>query len=217
MRALILNVVFFQAGWFACVLGASAGWPALGPLVVALWLLLHLASSGRPRAEIATIVAAGLIGYAADSLLVMADVLAFPSGARLGGPSPLWMVALWMNLAGTLGLSMRWLRGRPLLAALFGAIGAPLSYLAGARLGAAQIAAPFTALAGGAAGMIAPEPGSVLSLAAGLGAIALEWAIAMPLLLAIADALDRRAGTRDDPSFDRARRTDALGVRTGGA
>jgi hypothetical protein len=50
--------------------------------------------------------------------------------------SPPWMAALWPNFVTTLHTSLGWLAGRYRLAALLGAVGGPLSYYAGARLGA---------------------------------------------------------------------------------
>jgi hypothetical protein len=56
------------------------------------------------------------------------------------------MVSLWMAFATTLNHSLRWLASRPWVAALAGAIGGPLAYLAGAKLGALTLAAPTPAL-----------------------------------------------------------------------
>lgn len=74
------------------------------------------------------------------------------------------MPVLWLNFAMTLGASLSWLRGRYSAAALLGAAGGPVSYYAGARLGAITVA-----------------PG-------GLWAIALEWLLATPLLVLISDS-----------------------------
>jgi len=50
---------------------------------------------------------------------------------------PLWLVALWVQLA-TLGrFSLRWLAGRHLLAAFLGGGGGPVAFLVGVRMGAA--------------------------------------------------------------------------------
>jgi len=80
----------------------------------------------------------------------------------LGWPSTVWMVALWVLQAAVLGGVMSWLQSRFGLAAVAGAIGGPLAYLAGARMGAA---------------VLGP------SHAAALAAIGVQWALAMPLLL----------------------------------
>jgi hypothetical protein len=71
------------------------------------------------------------------------------------------MVALWMNLAATLRHSLSWLCGRPVLALVMGAVAGPLAYWGGARLGAVELGAP---------------------LGSSLAAIAVEWALALPLL-----------------------------------
>jgi hypothetical protein len=111
---------------------------------------------------------AGVAGYAADSVLVLTGVLRFPPHAVLGWPSTAWMVALWVLQAAVLGGVMSWMRGRFTLAAIVGAVGGPLAYLAGERMGAAVLG-PTQAVA--------------------LAAIMAEWALAMPLLV----RLDERA------------------------
>jgi hypothetical protein len=80
------------------------------------------------------------------------------------------MVMLWVNLAATMNDSMGWLRGRYALAAVFGAVGGPMAYYGGAKLGA------MTAL---------PQFTSLITIGA-------AWAVAMPLLYRIAKIFDDR-------------------------
>jgi hypothetical protein len=165
----LISFLAFQLCWFACVVGASRGLPWLGPVVVAAFGALHLwaTPAGRPRAGQAWLLGlAAVIGYAADSALVLTGVLSFPPHASLGWPSSAWMVALWVAQAATLTGAMSWLADRYLLGAAFGALGGPLAYLAGVRLGAAILGGP--------------------SQATSLLLVAIEWALAMPLLLWIA-------------------------------
>ena len=118
MRNLI-NFAGFQLNWLICVLAAARGLPWAGPLAVLLWVLIHLRlNRGQYKTELILIIAAAVAGYALDSLLVLAGYLTFPAEARLGYLSPLWMVALWINLATTLRHSLRWLKGRVALGAL---------------------------------------------------------------------------------------------------
>lgn len=169
----IANFVLFQACWLANVAGAGAGWPALGPALTAVWIALHLAAMRERRAgEAGILAAAALLGYAADSALVLAGSFQFPAHTLLGGPSPLWMVALWVGFAATLRHGLRWLKGRYLLGAILGLIAGPLAYRAGQALNAIEI----------------PDPGT------GLAAVGIEWMIAMPLLLIVAARADLHSG-----------------------
>ena len=164
MRALAGFVAFYVC-WFACVGGAARGLPWLGPLAVAAYAIacLRTVPSGVARMRHAWLFGlAGVVGYAADSVLVLTGVLRFPPHAVLGWPSTAWMVALWVLQAAVLGGAMAWMQGRFALAAVAGAIGGPLAYLAGERMGAAVLG-PTQAVA--------------------LTAIAAEWALAMPLLV----------------------------------
>jgi len=64
-----------------------------------------------------------------------------------------------------LNLSMGWLKGRPWLAAAFGAFGGPASYIAGQKLGGIIFVDYYIALV----------------------ALAIGWAVFMPLLLIVAE------------------------------
>lgn len=166
----LINFAAFQLNWLICVLAAAKGWPWAGPVAVLLWVLLHLRlNRGHYKTEWILILAAAGAGYLLDSGLVLTGYLAFPEAARLGYPSTLWMVALWINLATTLRHSLGWLQGRILLCALFGGIGGAAAYYAGARLGAIHL----------------PDPviGSLL--------ICLLWALALPALYALVDKLEQ--------------------------
>lgn len=168
--AVAVNVLLFQAGWFACVLGASRGlsWQgALAALTIAAFIALR---SRHPRGELALAGAAALSGFGFDSALTMAGWVEFKGAAPAPLLSPVWMVALWALFATTLNVSLRWLRERPALGMLFGAVGGPAAYYAGERLGALRFAEPL----------------------AGLAAVAAGWALATPLLVALARRMEAR-------------------------
>jgi len=166
--SLAINFLAFQLGWFACVLGAANGLPWLGPVVVAGVVALHLARVRRPLPELRLVAAAMLLGLVVDSLLLASGWLRYSTGFWLPGLAPYWIVAMWALFATTLNVSMGWLRGRSVLAVLMGAVGGPLSYLAGEKLGAIELTQPMYALAG----------------------LGLAWAIAMPLLMRLAVRFD---------------------------
>ena len=158
----LLNLVGFQVGWFACILGTANGTSWVGPTVVTLFLSATLAvRSDRAKLGV-RLVAAALIGFSADSLMARLGVLEWMTGATM---SPMWMMALWPNLAVTLDSSLGWLAGRYGLAALLGAIAGPASYYAGAQLGALQFR------------------GTPMNLMA----VAIEWLVALPLLLLLTE------------------------------
>ncbi len=133
------NVVAFQIGWFACVLGAAHHLPQLGTAIAAVILVLHLSRAGNPAAEAKLLLAALAIGMIFDPALVLAGRFTFASGAFFHHAVAPWMLALWALFAMTLNLSLRWLKDRPWLAVLLGGLGGPLAYLAGERLGALTI------------------------------------------------------------------------------
>jgi hypothetical protein len=165
---ILLNFVAFQVAWFACVLGGANDQSLAGTMVVGAVICLHLALAQRPRPEALLIALAAVIGLVWESWLVTLGLIRYPAGNLAPGLAPYWIVAMWALFATSLNLSMAWLKGRMWLAALFGAVGGPLAYLAGERLGGLQM----------------PDP--VLAL----GAQALGWAVLFPMLTGLAARLN---------------------------
>ncbi len=172
---LVLNFALFQLAWLACIRAAALGWPLTGVLCVAVVAAWHLRMAARPRPEALLILLSMALGGVVEGTLLAAGLISYTSGQWSPALPPLWMLSLWGLLATTLNVSMGWLRGRPWLAAALGAVAGPLSYAAGASLGAAQFTDPTVALA----------------------ALALAWAACMPLMMALAQRLD---GVRPHPA-----------------
>jgi hypothetical protein len=176
MSVLIANFVAFQIGWLACVLGGAQGLPWLGAGIGAAIVLGHLLRLGGGTQEWRLLVVAAIAGTAWDSLLVALGLVVYPSGQLTPWLAPYWITVLWLLFATTINWSLRWLRGRYLLAAMLGAVAGPLAYRAGAALGGVDF------------------PSMPLTMAA----LALGWAVMMPLLLALSDWLDPSpAGMRE--------------------
>lgn len=161
----LINFAAFQIAWFSSVIGAAKQMPWLGPVALLVVLAIHLRQARRPQAELMLVVACGLVGIFFDSLLVVFGWVAYPSGQISEFLAPYWIVTMWMLFGTTLNLSMGWLKGRPWLAAAFGAFGGPASYIAGQKLGGIIFVDYYVALI----------------------ALAIGWAVFMPLLLIVAE------------------------------
>jgi hypothetical protein len=109
-----------------------------------------------------------LIGLILDTTWVRLGWLKFAAGWALSERAPLWILLLWAGLALTLNHSLAWLQSRLLLAAVLAGISSPLSYLAAERLGAVTIVS---------------ESGLWFV------GLCLSWALALPLLLWLANHL----------------------------
>lgn len=127
------------------MLGAGRGYPWVGMGVAIALVSAHIALARRRRAELVLAIVAGTTGLVVDSTQVRLGLITFPSGSVVPWLCPPWIVVMWMPFATTFRFSLRWLVGRPIVAAGFGAIGGPAAYVIGDRLGAVVLGTPYAA------------------------------------------------------------------------
>jgi Protein of unknown function (DUF2878) len=165
MRSLafsLWNLVGYQAGWFASVLGAASGRFWLGPVVVLVLAGIHVALMRDRLLEVWLLVICGVFGFGVDSFQAYVGVFGFLDAYQIPWLAPPWLVAVWVIFATTLHGCLAWLEGRYWLGALFGLIGGPLAYWGGERLGAVTFGP---------------------SMVRDLGIVGVVWAVATPVLL----------------------------------
>ncbi len=164
------NVIGYQLMWLVAIWGAGHGlwWP--GPLAAAPFVAWVLARPGAIT-DIKLMAFVVPLGVLMDSILAASGLVGYGAPFPSTHLAPLWIAAIWCCFALTLRHTFRFLMHRPWLAALFGAIGAPMAYLGGAR---GWQAVAFT-------------HGTWPALAA----LAAMWAVAMPLMLHLAVALEK--------------------------
>ena len=153
-------LTMFQGG-----LGALGGLLPMLLIIGVFYMLLIRPQQKRQRELQQTIsehkaVDSGLLTYASP----------WPAVPWLCPP---WIAVLWIQFGTTLRFGFRWLSGRPLLAAMVGAIGGPLAFRAGEALGAVRFA-----------------PDRRLSY----GALAVVWGLCFPILTVAAARLPVRPG-----------------------
>ena len=136
-----------------------------GSLIALAIIAIHIWRAPIPKAEIVLILASFGIGIVFESILTLSGISQYADGILIHGFAPYWMVLMWGLFATTLNVSMRWVKNLSLpVLAVLGAVLAPLSYLAGSRLGAVLFSDTTLALI----------------------VIAIGWAILFPLIVAIA-------------------------------
>jgi hypothetical protein len=165
-----LNLLLYQIGWFACVLGGAFSRPWLGILVALVLVVIHLSLTTEPVNQVKLMLMAVCVGLLVDTCLLHLRVYSFPSGMIVAWLPPLWMTALWLQFATTFRYCFSWLSQRYWLCACLGLFGAPLAFLGGEKLGAVSF--------------LPPRPVNLLIL----GAL---WSLAIPLLIFLSDRLHR--------------------------
>lgn len=160
------NLIFYQVGWFACVLGISWNLQWFGICIALCLVGLHLCLATDRSLQIKLSLTAAVFGLIVDSVQMWVGVFAFPHGSVVDWLPPPCIAALWLQFATTFRYSMSWLSGRYAICACFGLVGAPLAFFAGERLGAIEFLPP-----------------RLVSFAI----VGLVWSFAVPILVFIAD------------------------------
>ena len=167
-KNVIINFVLYEFAWFASVLGAANNLPWLGVQVVIAVLAWHFVQAQQATPEFILLVIALLIGGLFDQILLSTGLISYESHGWSNNLVPAWILTMWAGFITLLNISLRWMRGRWVLAMLFGAIGGPLAYMGAAKLGAVSLNA---------------VPTSFVALSVG-------WAILTPLLLVLSEKFD---------------------------
>ena len=134
----VANFVWFQGIWWLVILFQNkAVIPVLG--LILLWIVI----SPKRVEDIKLMGTVFLLGTVVDTLLTLGGLFIFNETETLVSfwPIPIWLSLLWAAFAGTVYHSLTAFNGRMAVAALAGAIFAPLSYIAGAKFGAVELGA----------------------------------------------------------------------------
>jgi len=164
----LINMVWMQTLWFVSVVGAaySLTWPAfLWFVFFATW---QLQITHRQKTDIQLMLVSILIGVILDSAWIKLGWIQFSNPGPLSFIAPPWIIILWSGLGLTINHSLAWLQNRLFFAGFIAGIISPFSYLAAQRLGALQI---------------------LLDSWTWVFGLALGWALAIPLLLWLANQL----------------------------
>jgi len=171
----LVNYALYQIGWLACVSGGASHRPWTGFAIAIVLVGVHLALSMERPFEIRLVVLATAVGAVVEIIQIAAGTYRFTSGTVVAALPPPWLLAMWAQFATTFRSSLRPVITRPTRAALLGATGGPLAFLAGERLGAVTLLPPLTH---------------------GLLRLSISWAVALALLSAV---VRRVAPERNEP------------------
>lgn len=170
-RTVALNYAAYQIGWLAAVGGAALGWGTAGAAVAAVLTAAHVALARDRLAEVALVAVSLATGAVVESWQIGEGTYRLLEGAPARGLPPAWLLVLWAQFATTFRFCLRDVLRRPWAAVLLGALGGPVAFLAGERLGAVVLWAP-----------VAP----------GLLRLVAAWAMALAWLSLVTRVVDAR-------------------------
>jgi len=138
----LFNIIGFQVGWWSCVLGVQNGHAYLGPVVISIFLITHIALNEDVRDEIVFIETVGVLGALVDTSFLLTSLITY-QGLTFAYIAPFWIIAMWLGFSATINHSLAWLDGKWFFAFLLGAVFGPLSYIAGLKFGAVDFQISF--------------------------------------------------------------------------
>ena len=164
---LIINALGFQTAWWACIAGVGHDLEIPALIYGLVLAAFHIALTPKRWQEIQLVAITLALGVAVDTLLQATSIIHF-YGWSLGALSPFWLWLLWSLFAMTLNASLSFLQKMPWwISAMVGLLFGPLTYYAGAQLGAASFDSSWIHII----------------------ALASIWMVALPFLLYIAKQL----------------------------
>lgn len=159
----ILNFIAFQLVWLFVIVAAANDDMHFALLAITVFASVQLYFS-RWRLTDIKLIALGLsAGMMLDTIWLNLEIISY-AGGEIGQIVPWWIGYLWVNFMLTLNHSLSWLKHRLKMLTVFTIFAAPLSYLAGSKLGAVSFLQPGLAVL-------------VLSL---------SWALLVPMLMCLA-------------------------------
>ncbi len=128
----MVNLLWFQFGWWTLVLTASHGYDWLGFCVCLFLLGLHFQwLSNNKKRDLIVLIAAASLGISGDFLLIRLGVFNIPDPDTF---FPIWLTGLWLLFPLSLPYSMKALLQRSVLLPGM-AVAAGFSYYAGTYFG----------------------------------------------------------------------------------
>ena len=147
-KKFLIDLIVFQVGWFACVIGsADTTTPLVFPIAGFLFILSRIVITGRFRSAFPFLIASTALGMVGDSLLVRLDLIAFYADPTVGG-APIWMILLWANFGLMLRPLFSWFLQCQTRCLIGFSLGGLLAYFSGWQLDRlAFTTVPFSSLA----------------------------------------------------------------------
>tara|TARA_S200000501_G_C20866436_1_gene762075 strand:+ start:179 stop:688 length:510 start_codon:yes stop_codon:yes gene_type:complete len=142
MKSKLFNIIGFQSCWWACVLGVVNDLQYLGPILMSVFLLIHLLFFKKNNKEIHLILGVGLFGVLVDTIFLNLNIVEYeyPISNLI---APLWIIYMWLGFASTINHSLYWLNNNYIIMFFSGLIFGPLSYIAGLEFGALNFEKSF--------------------------------------------------------------------------
>ena len=132
---IIFNIIGFYVCWWFSVFAATKENYYLGPVLVFIFLIIHVLKVINYNHEILFLFICYLIGFFIDTLFLRLGIIEF-SGylSENFNIAPLWVTGLWVCFGACISHSFKWFKRRYTILTLLGAISGPLIYFSASKV-----------------------------------------------------------------------------------
>ena len=145
MKNIFLTLTGFQLTWIFCVFGEYYNMPLAGLLVGALYLIIFFYFNKFKLRALKICLIFSSIGYFFDTILSFVELFEIKSKILVGF-LPVWFLVLWPSFCTLFVNILSFLKNRPLIAFILGALLVPPTYYLGIPLGIAESNNVFLAM-----------------------------------------------------------------------
>ena len=142
----IFNVFGFKVCWWACVLGAVNNQKFLGPVLILIYLIIHIYSipTKTRNSEMYLLGIAAIIGTFVDSLLLNLNILSYEGMySQISYIAPLWITGMWVGFTATLNHAFKNIMNKYFTQTILGVVAGPVAYATGNNLGAIKFSPQY--------------------------------------------------------------------------
>jgi len=134
---LILTLTGFQLTWLFCIFGEYYNFSSAGLFVGITYLSIFFYLSNNKYKIMKLCFIFSVIGYTFDSVIAFSKLFIINSNIIIGF-LPIWFLILWPSFSTLFVYVLTFLKNRPILAFIMGAIIVPPTYYLGIPLGLAS-------------------------------------------------------------------------------
>jgi len=125
---IVFNIIGFYICWWSTIYGVSIDYYFIGPVVVLIFLTIHLYKIVNHHQENIFLLICFILGLLIETIFLNLDIIIHKGLLTKFYIAPLWSIMLWVCFGATISHSFKWMSQRYIESSILGALSAPIVY-----------------------------------------------------------------------------------------